>query len=201
MDSITSIIISGLVYDLLKKGAELTFRQVFGGFYGNRINQNINIYNDFLTEINNEKDLINKEKVIQEALSNKKQYINIFEHDLYNTNFAKRLDYIMFIINQSRKNKKKINLEYLGEFLGFDSVNELLKYYKYEEEPTYSFCKEVADKLGVDSEWLKNGEIDENIFTTSLPKINDAEKILENINRRDYEFHFVMSNNKNGREN
>ena len=50
MDSIVNIILSGITYDLIKKGTELTFNNVFGRFHGKRINENINIYNNFLDE-------------------------------------------------------------------------------------------------------------------------------------------------------
>ena len=90
--------------------------------------QNTGICNEFLSEINREDDLSRKKEVIKEVLTEKKQYVYIFERDLYNTNFAKRLDYIMYIINHTKKHEKIINLEYLGEFLGHDSVNELMKY-------------------------------------------------------------------------
>ena len=199
MDSIVNIILSGITYDLIKKGTELTFNNVFGRLHGKRINENINIYNNFLDEINNEKDLNNKERVMQDILSNKESYTNIFENDLYNTNFAKRLDYIIFLINKSRKNSKKINLEYLGEFLGLSSVNPLLKYYKCDEEPSYNFCESVAEKLGVNTEWLKNGNINEAVFGTSLPTIYEPEKLLENINQRDDKIHFVINEDENNR--
>lgn len=198
MDSITSIIISGVLYDLIKKGAVLTFQQVFGHFYGNRINQNMHIYNEFLDEINKEENLLKKEELIKENLTEKKKYIDTFERDLYNTNFAKRLDYVIHIINQSCK-YRNINLEYLGEFLGFESVNELMKYYKYEEEPTYRFCEEIANKLGVNAEWLKNGDMKGKVFETCLPKIYDAEKFLIDKRTDEYEFHFVINNDINKR--
>ena len=71
MDSIVNIILSGITYDLIKKGTELTFNNVFGRFHGKRINENINIYNNFLDKCN-EKDLNNKEKsYTQDILSNK----------------------------------------------------------------------------------------------------------------------------------
>lgn len=35
-----------------------------------------------------------------------------------------------------------------------------------EEEATYQFCEEVANKLGVNAEWLKNGKNDDKIFKT-----------------------------------
>lgn len=157
------------MYDLVKQGYKLTLGNVFGNFYGIRMEQNTGICNEFLSEINREDDLSRKKEVIKEVLTEKKQYVYIFERDLYNTNFAKRLDYIMYIINRTKKHEKIINLEYLGEFLGHDSVNELMKYYKYEEEPTYQFCEEVANKLGVNAEWLKNGKNDDKIFKTYLP--------------------------------
>lgn len=193
MDFIISSIIGGIVYDLVKQGYKLTLENVFGNFYGIRMEQNTGICNEFLSEINREDDLSRKKEVIKEVLTEKKQYVYIFERDLYNTNFAKRLDYIMYIINRTKKHEKIINLEYLGEFLGYDSVNELMKYYKYEEEPTYQFCEEVANKLGVNAEWLKNGKNDDKIFKTCLPIIYEADELLEHRKSNEFTFHFVIN--------
>lgn len=200
MDFIVSSIIGGIVYDLVKEGYKLTLQNVFGNFYGIRKEQNIDIYNEFLRKINREEDALKKKEVIKEALTEKNQYAYIFERNLYNTNFAKRLDYIMYIINYTKKYEKSIDLEYLGEFLGYDSVNELMKYYKYEEEPTYQFCEEVANKLGVNVEWLKNGKIDEKIFKTGLPIIYEADELLEHRKSGEFTFHFVINDDVDKRE-
>lgn len=200
MDSITSSIVSNIIYDLLKGGMKLTFHSVFGGFYGKRIFQNKGIYDAFLEKVNRENDMLKKEKVVQDILGAEAPYIQMFEKDLYNTEFAKRLDYILYIINNALMNSRKINVEYLGEFLGFDSVNELKKYYKYEEEPTYAFCEEVAKKLGINAEWLKCGGIGEGIFRTNLPRIYYAEELLEVCDSKEYEFHFVLKDDVNKRE-
>ncbi len=200
MNSIISAIVSNIIYDLLKGGMKLTFYNVFGGFYGNGIFQNKGIYDDFLEKINKENDMLEKEKTVQDILSEEFPYTEMFEKDLYNTNFAKRLDYVMYIINKTRMNNRKINLEYLGEFLGFDSVNELKKYYKYEEEPTYTFCEEIAKKLGINAEWFKRGDIGEEIFKTKLPRIYYAEEFLEVCDSKEYEFHFVIKDDVDKRE-
>lgn len=198
MDSIIGTIISGVFYDLIKKGAVLTFQQVFGNFDGNRINRNMLVYQEFLDEINKKVNLLNNEQSIEEMLKHKQQYMDVFDHDLYNTNFAKRLDYVIHIMNQSL-NYNNINLEYLGEFLGFDSVNELLKYYKYEEEPTYRFCEEIASKLGVNADWLKNGDMKGNVFETRLPRIYNAEDLLKHRNNDEYKLHFMINEDKDKR--
>lgn len=200
LDSITSSILSSIIYDLLKVGGKLTFHSVFGGFYGNRMSQNSNVYNDFLEKVNKEEDIIGKKKIVQDVLKDKNLYVEIFNQDLYNTNFAKRLDYIMCVMNKARIGGRKVNLEYLGEFLGFDSVNELKKYYKYEEEPTYVFCEKVADKLGIDAEWLKSGDIGERIFNPNLPRIYDAEQILFESDSKEFEFYFIIKNDVENRE-
>ena len=58
-----------------------------------------------------------------------------------------------------------------------------MKYYKCDEEPSYNFCESVAEKLGVNTEWLKNGNINEAVFGTGLPTIYEPEKLLENVNQ------------------
>lgn len=195
MDSITNIILSGVIYDLLKEGTKLSFQNVFGkNFFGNGMGKDINTCEKFLQEIDEGNDLLQKEKNVQRVLSADNEYADIFDNVLYNTNFAKRLDYIIYIMNSSRTYERKINIEYLGEFLGFTSANELMKYYKNAEEPTYEFCEDVADKMGVNPQWLKNGDIGEAMFTTRLPRIYSTEQILEYDNLDEFDFHFVIKN-------
>ncbi len=55
-----------------------------------------------------------------------------------------------------------------------------------EEEATYQFCEEVANKLSVNAEWLKNGKNDDKIFKTYLP-------IIEHRKSNEFTFHFVIN--------
>lgn len=193
MDSITNIILSGVIYDLLKEGTKLSFQNVFGkNFFGDKLEQDINLCEDFLQEIEEGNDLLEKKRNVQRMLSADNEYTNIFDNALYNTNFAKRLDYIVYVINSSRTYERKINIEYLGEFLGFSSANELMRYYKKSEEPTYEFCENVAEKLGVNPQWLKNGEIGDAMFKTRLPRIYHTEDIIKRNSSDEFNYHFII---------
>ena len=149
-------ILSSLVYDLIKTGAKLTYSAVFGNFYGNKMKRENGIYDEFIYKINEEKDEFNKQRTAASLLKTER-IIATFEQELYNTNFAKRLDYIIYLINQNKSFDERINLEYIGEWLGFESVNELKEYYLDNKEPKYTFIENVAEKLGVNKEWLKHG--------------------------------------------
>lgn len=62
-----------------------------------------------------------------------------------------------------------------------------------EEEATYQFCEEVANKLGVNAEWLKNGKNDDKIFKTYLPIIYETDELLEHRKSDEFTFHFVIN--------
>lgn len=95
-----------------------------------------------------------------------------FEQELYNTEFAKRLDYIISLINQANTYGNKINLESLAESLAFPSVNELKCYYIKNKEPDFVFIEKLADKLGVNVTWLKTG-INATPFLSKLYRRNE----------------------------
>ncbi|MEE0770897.1 MAG: hypothetical protein U0M11_05840, partial [Acutalibacteraceae bacterium] len=106
-------ILSSLVYDLIKTGAKLTYSAVFGNFYGNKMKRENGIYDEFIYKINEEKDEFNKQRTAVSLLKTER-IIATFEQELYNTNFAKRLDYIIYLINQNKSFDERINLEYIG---------------------------------------------------------------------------------------
>ncbi len=156
---IVSAILSGIIYDVLKAGVKLTYESVFGNFYGKDMNVNNTLYSDFIDQINKKEQLDEKEQTVNNLL-NDEEVIATLGKELYNTNFAKRLDYVMYLMNQRKTyyNTPRINLEYLGEWLGYNSVNELKRYYINNEEPEYSFLEVIAERLGVDQSWMKHGE-------------------------------------------
>ena len=61
--------------------------------------------------------------------------------------------------------------------LNLESVEILKQYYKESRETTFQFIDSVAEKLGVNHNWLKNGE-DEPFLSTHyhLPKYNNISK-------------------------
>lgn len=154
MEVLANTIISGIIYDLLKKGMKLSYQEVFGRFFGKQMRLNTLVYNEFLDEINQKKTLQEKEEIVNRRLGSGTL---AFERELYNTEFAKRLDYIILLINQANTYGNKINLEFLAESLAFPSVNELKCYYIKNKEPDFVFIEKLADKLGVNATWLKEG--------------------------------------------
>lgn len=180
MDFLLNTLLSGILYDCMKEGVAVTYQKIFGNFIGYKMDHNNPIYVQFLDELRE----INKNNygpAKEEAVNNlirEDKYCNVFVHELYSTNFAKRLDYVLYLINQEERMFGEVNLEYLGEFLGFISVNELKKYYLHEEEPEYRFIEAIAKKIGVNTEWLKRGT-DLYPFKSSLPGIDYAERVLQ----------------------
>ena len=85
-----------------------------------------------------------KKKETIDELLNSEPMVSVFENELYNTDFAKRLDYIITLINQEKTYNRKINIDFLAEWLGFSSVNELKCYYIGHTEPDFKFIEYVA---------------------------------------------------------
>ncbi|HFL2484322.1 TPA: hypothetical protein ACG3H9_002370 [Clostridioides difficile] len=156
MDFFINTIISGAIYDLIKKGAIIT-----GQIIKNNLNVQLlddTIYDEIANRINllsyNEKNNLEK---LNNAISNNKEFSEFLNKNIiYKTEFAKRLDYIVSLLNQGNS-YVNVNLELLGEFLGFESVNELKCYYNKCEYPTYKFIDTLAENLGINKSWLKNG--------------------------------------------
>lgn len=176
MDFIVSSILSGIIYDLVKGGTLLSYSNIFGKF--NTSNFDYSIGKKFIDEINQVTEQDKKIEYANKLLTNENRYTVMFESQLYTTNFAKRIDYVIYLMNEIHSiNKNAFNLEIMGEYLGFSSVNDLKKYFLYAEEPRYSFIEEVADKLGLSSTWLKYGHGEP--FESKLPSIDRAYGILD----------------------
>lgn len=68
MEFLANTIMSGIIYDLLKKGMKLSYREVFGRFLGEQMRFNASVYNEFLDEINQKRTLQEKEEIINKRL-------------------------------------------------------------------------------------------------------------------------------------
>lgn len=184
MEFLANTIISGIIYDLLKKGMKLSYQEVFGRFFGEQMRFNASVYNEFLDEINQKRTLQEKEEIVNKRLGSGTL---AFEQELYNTEFAKRLDYIILLINQANAYGNKINLEFLAESLAFPSVNELKCYYIKNKEPDFVFIEELADKLGVNATWLKTG-INATPFLSTIRREDCEQQLLKNEIEGKYTF-------------
>lgn len=174
MEFIVSSILGGILYDLIKEGTELTIRNVFGNYKLNDLEDKV--CGEFISEINEITDVNDKKDFCKEILSEENRYTKLFENNLYKTNFAKRLDYVIFLMNDTNGRTEKYNIEKLGKKLGFSSVNDLKKYYIDSEEPTYEFIEKVAQKLGINVEWIQYG--DNEPFKTKLRYVYDPYSLI-----------------------
>lgn len=100
------------------------------------------LYYEFVNDINQIKDDNGKIQYVNQILSQGNKYIDAFGNDMYKTNFTKRLDHVLSIINESKHSNKHINIEKLGEVLGLKSVNDIKVYYT-KEEPEHKFIELV----------------------------------------------------------
>ena len=176
MDFFASAVLGGILYDLIKAGVmNLTTGKVFEKMYYSNIDDEK--CQNFLDEINDKPDISSKIEYTNTILTTENKYTTFFERELYNTNFAKRLDYALTLINDTDGLSRKLNVESLGEILGLQSVNELKKYYITTEEPTYEFIEMVADKLGINPKWMKAGE--GNIFKSELKRLHRGMELFQ----------------------
>lgn len=74
------------------------------------------------------------------------------------SNFSKRLDELINIMNKSRESyEEPITVGYICEYLGYESENELRQYYVSTQEPNREFMESLAEQLGVNKKWLAKG--------------------------------------------
>jgi|GEM_PF-4699890 len=193
MDFLTSTILSGIIYDLIKEGMKLNINNVFASYDVHKMDYNI--CEEFIEKINAIEDKDDKVEYANELLNEENKYTTLFEQQMYPTNFSKRLDYVLALMNNCGYLEDKINVERLGEYLGFKSVNDLKQYYLNDIEPDYVFIENIANKMGINVDWMKYGQGEP--FASSLRRIHNATDILkeeefDNIS----EFIFVMDDGK-----
>lgn len=191
MDFIMSSIISGIIYDVISKGVKVTFANVFGNF-----NSSVGIEDvrDLLSEINSNVKNIQSEKDVEKIVESKFEYMDVIAQMSYNTEFAKRLDYVMCIMNVAIDKENKLNIDSLSKWLGFNSSNEIKKYYTGTEEPEFEFERMIADKIGVNVEWLQTGN--GSPFKSILPSENRAYHILKQSNLDNIKEFLFLSNKR-----
>lgn len=120
MDFLTSTILSGIIYDLIKEGMKLSINNVFASYDVHKMDYNI--CEEFIEKINAIEDKNDKVEYANELLNKENKYTTLFEQQMYPTNFSKRLDYVLALMNNCGYLEDKINVERLGEYLGFKSV-------------------------------------------------------------------------------
>ena len=141
-------VLSNFITDFIKKCIKnnISSEKIAESFRTININE-LNIYIANYVDIYS-KDANEQNKAIQK----------IFDKD-YKTNFARRLDVVIDLMNYNRnENATRVNLASLSNHLGYDSENALKKYYIYEIEPKYEEINRIANGLGVNYKWL-SGEL------------------------------------------
>lgn len=111
---------------------------------------------------------------------------NIYMNVEQKSNFAKRLDVLIEIMNRSRElYEETITVGYICQLMGEKSENIIRQYYSTLQEPTIDFMESLAEKLGVSKRWLAKGA-NVAIFDTDeirsglsdiLRNVTEAEKI------------------------
>lgn len=123
---------------------------------------------------------------------------NIYVYKNHKSNFAKRLDELIDIMNEARLSyEEPITVGYICEHLGYESENELRQYYLNAQEPDRGFMEFLAEELGVNKKWLAKGatvpifEISERRNNLSdilreIPKIEDMYIAIREEEREKY---------------
>lgn len=198
MEFVASAIISGIIYDCVKEGVGLTMDAVFkrnSGWTNSNIDERI--CKEFIDNVNDQDTDNLKIDYAERILHTQNKYTETFESQLYTTNFAKRLDYALMLINDTDYCSPRYNVEKLGEYLGFPSVNDLKKYYTTTEEPTYDFAERLADKMGLNPSWIKSGE--GKPFESRLRKLYNGNDLFEEKDYKQVE-EFLVCIKENSRE-
>ncbi|MDD2495641.1 MAG: hypothetical protein PHG06_06845 [Parabacteroides sp.] len=194
MDFFLSSVLSGILWDTIKASGKV----VTGKYIKSEIERQwlddytCELIADRVNSISSRKEDF---ETFKEKFINDEEINTILKNKLgYRTEFAKRLNYIIDSINQYRYSDEKINIEYIGEFLGFSSVNELKCYYISDTEPTYLFMDDIAKNIGVNKDWLKFGKgkpFSSQLHRPSFHRAIDYLKQIINIQPR--EVIFVLS--------
>lgn len=191
MDYIIESIVSGIIYDIVSKGAKVNFANVFGSFNTKFDLKNVQ---NLLNEINSNIKSIQSEIDVMKIIESDSEYMDVIEQVTYNTEFAKRLDYVMHKMNLALSNENKLNIDSLSKWIGFSSSNEIKRYYLETEEPKFDFEKTVADKIGVNVEWIQTGN--GTPFKSILPRDNRAWHILDQSNLPSIKDFLFLSNTR-----
>lgn len=147
-------IVTNVLYDFIKNGVKLTANEL-----SQRTMYSYNDCENIISSITSI-DISSKDDLLKQL--DKSNTIKNIKDNYYKTNFSIRLDYI---ISKVKELNPSANIEWVCYKLGYASSNELLRYYKKSEEPTFEFLDELSNNLGIKTEWLQYGE-DDKIFET-----------------------------------
>lgn len=177
MDFLLSTIISGILYDAIKKGTKNITNSLeifFNLNESNEIEEITEKLNDELSLNSNYEEILNF--IIKDH--NFSDFAN--KNNPYKTEFAKRLDYIFTLINISKNSYTELyDSQKLAYEMKLTSYNEIKKYYIMEEEPSFAFIEKVSEYLGCNNKWLSIGH--GNPFESELEYENNPYILLQYI--------------------
>lgn len=190
MSEIVIQLLVSMAANALTDGAKLSFRRLIPEYAQQTINKDK--VDELIHKLDSIENLSQKIEALSKMLRDDDILLQDLSSSLYKTEFAKRLDYIMMLMNKSRKNSI-VNVFTLGQYLGHDSANELLQYYKFDNEPDFSYSTLIANKLGVFPDWLISGRkapflsIHDDIWSVNdllcKPEFNDINEYIFFVKR------------------
>lgn len=83
MDFLTSTILSGIIYDLIKEGMKLSIKNVFASYDVHKMDYDI--CEEFIEKINEIENKNDKVKYADELLNEENKYTTLFEQQMYPT--------------------------------------------------------------------------------------------------------------------
>lgn len=149
-----STIISGILYDVIKNKT-ISIKDCLKEFF--HTDDDIE---DIAADINAKLQYVRQYQEIFNYIINSQELLDFAKNnDPYKTEFSKRLDYILTMVNMSNAfHGKKYDGQRLARDMGLNSYNEIKKYYIENEEPDFTFIDRVAEFIGCNKEWLATGE-------------------------------------------
>lgn len=160
MDILTDVILAGFTWDIIKK--LLSKGVIVVSRFSSMLFENLKYATDIETcekiAFKTQPHCLSAHSFEEyvKALQNDKEYMDCIKSNVnYKTEFAKRLDYFISLTNAY--SNQKINLEKIAVYIGLKSAYELRKFYIEDRDPDFDFIEVVAEKLGINQEWLKNG--------------------------------------------
>lgn len=159
MEGILIAVVSGLILEGVKSSKVTNNSELIQQYLEYTTDKEMKreeIHREILKKLDTSKKTFDQ---LYKSVQEDSHFVELISQNInYKTKFAMRLDYVMTLINAYPDFNENVNLEILAEYLGFDSVNILKKYYTSDKEPTFAFISSVAKKLGLNEEWLKNGK-------------------------------------------
>ena len=156
MDFVITSIVSGIVWDTIKKGISEVKSMLLDSFYVAETSDKTKV-DDFATTICENMEGFESEQEVYDFIVGNSKLLQDISALKPKTEFSCRIQFVVKAINQALTPVEPLNYEKLGYMLGMPSCEEMKKYYRGELEPDYSLEEKIARLLGVRSNWLEYG--------------------------------------------